>query len=36
MWAKAPVAPVYAAPFNWTGFYIGAHVAPGRPGQARP
>ncbi len=26
---KAPVAPVYAAPFNWTGFYIGAHVGAG-------
>ena len=26
---KAPVAPVYAAPFNWTGFYIGAHVGSG-------
>ena len=22
-------APVYAAPFNWTGFYIGAHVGAG-------
>lgn len=26
---KAPVAPGYAAPFNWTGFYIGAHVGAG-------
>jgi outer membrane immunogenic protein len=26
---KAPVAPLYAAPFNWTGFYIGAHVGAG-------
>ena len=26
---KAPMAPVYAAPFNWTGFYIGAHVGAG-------
>src|SRR5215510_11110428 len=28
--ADMPVkAPVYAAPFNWTGFYIGAHVGAG-------
>ena len=26
---KARVAPVYAAPFNWTGFYIGAHIGAG-------
>src|SRR5437867_4945502 len=26
---KAPMAPVYATPFNWTGFYIGAHVGAG-------
>src|SRR5262245_58432520 len=28
--ADMPVkAPVYAAPFNWTGFYIGAHIGAG-------
>jgi outer membrane immunogenic protein len=26
---KAPLAPYVAAPFNWTGFYIGAHVGAG-------
>src|SRR5262245_8003437 len=28
--ADMPVkAPVYSAPFNWTGFYIGAHIGAG-------
>ena len=26
---KAPLAPYVGAPFNWTGFYIGAHVGAG-------
>jgi outer membrane immunogenic protein len=29
MLRKAPPAPYMAAPFNWTGFYVGAHVGAG-------